>query len=78
MFGRRKPRDPIVVDMTTMRLALELAIQEAAREELRRQLEPYFPGRTVHLNDWEIQIGQFYSPPIDIGNRWIIFGEEPQ
>lgn len=72
----RKPKQPIVINTFELRVAIELAAGEAARRELCRQLKPHFPGLTVTVDTWAINLTSIEFAPLEANGHPVEFPNE--
>lgn len=69
----RPDDEPILVDLTQLRLVMEIAASQAARIELAKQLEPIFPGCTIEVGVWDFSIPDIKMEPFDVLGRPVVF-----
>ena len=65
--------DPIVINTLQLRLAMELAAQYAARQEIERQAQTQLPGLNVIVEGAEIDILPMDWPEFEICGRQVIW-----
>lgn len=64
-----RKRGPVVLNRLQLRLAIELAAQAAAREELRRQIAVQLPGESIRVTGCVIDIELKEYPAIEVCGR---------
>lgn len=65
--------NPIVIDTFQLNLAIELGAQAAAREEIKRQVQPQMPDFNIEVSGAAIDIEIRTWPTLDIGGREVVF-----